>query len=103
MQYLLYLDFINKYVVKGNKYLTRLNEILTTYEKDIINSVGDYYAPSDSKLIKVSSIEELVNVRKMINKPIVYTRVNNVKSEFYLEDRDVIYKYTLKEADLEDK
>lgn len=96
-------DFINKYVVKGNKYLTRLNEILTTYEKDIINSVGDYYAPSDSKLIKVSSIEELVNVRKMINKPIVYTRVNNVKSEFYLEDRDVIYKYTLKEADLEDK
>ena len=96
-------DFINKYVVKGNKYLTRLNEILTTYEKDIINSVGDYYAPSDSKLIKVSSIEELVNVRKMINKPIVYTRVNNVKSEFYLEDKDVIYKYTLKEADLEDK
>ena len=80
-----------------------MNEILTTYEKDIINSVGDYYAPSDSKLIKVSSIEELVNVRKMINKPIVYTKVNNVKSEFYLEDRDVIYKYTLKEADLEDK
>ena len=38
-----------------------------------------------------------------LEKPIVYVKVNNVKSEFYVEDSESIYKYTLKEADVEGK
>ena len=31
----------------------------------------------------------------------IYTKINNVKSEFVIEDESVIYKYIMKEADFE--
>jgi len=41
----------------------------------------------------------LLDARDTLEKPIVYVRVNNVKSEFYVEDIDKVYKYTMKESD----
>ena len=80
-----------------------LNMILREYDKYIVISRGDYEIDNSKRLIKVTSFGELLDARNTLEKPIVYVKVNNVKSEFYVEDSESIYKYTLKEADVEGK
>ena len=84
-------------------YQRKLNKILREYDKYIVISRGDYEVDNSKRLIKVASFGELLDARNTLEKPIVYVKVNNVKSEFYVEDSESIYKYTLKEADCEGK
>lgn len=84
-------------------YQRKLNKILREYDKYIVISRGDYVIDESKRLIKVASFGELLDARNTLEKPIVYVKVNNVKSEFYVEDSESIYKYTLKEADFEGK
>lgn len=64
----------------------------------------DEYIPDNSKrIVKVDSFKELIDARSSVRKPIIYVKINNSKSEFYVEDSEIIYKYTLKEADFDYK
>ena len=48
----------------------------------------------------MESFEELVAAHETLKKPIIFSKVNDVKCEFIVEDTKTLYKYILKEADL---
>ena len=86
---------------KKSKYDIELARILKTYDKNIVNATSDFKYDENKEVIKVESIKELVDASNVINKPIVYNKINNIKSDFILEDDNKIYKFTLKEADID--
>ena len=89
--------------VKKDKYHATLDKILKKYDKDIVVSKDGYIEDSSKRVIKVNEFDELVRVHETIKKPIIYSKVNDVKSDFIVEDSSSIYKYVLKEADLENE
>ena len=96
-------NLVFKVMSTSSLYQRKLNKILREYDKYIVISHGDYVVDSSKRLIKVISFSELLDARNALEKPIIYVKVNNVKSEFYVEDSESTYKYTLKEGDLEGK
>lgn len=99
---LMFIVKLIKYVTysfdRKSKYESLINHILKEYDDSIV-SVKDYSIDANKKLVKVLSFKELLDVRTSINKPIIYSKVNNVKSNFIVEDDSIIYKYTLKDTD----
>ena len=85
---------------KKSKYQDYLMFILNEYDRLIVNATEDFEISMNKKLIKVYTFEELLDIRSVLNKPIIYSKINNVKSEFVVEDEEVVYKYVLKEADM---
>lgn len=87
-------------VSKKSAYEVKLQEILNEYDRMIVIARDGYESEKVMKVIKVDSFEKLLDMREIFNKPIIYSKVNNVKSEFIVEDEDTIYKYVMKEADI---
>lgn len=87
---------------KKSKYELELNRILREYDKYIVNATDGYIIDPEKNIIKVEKFEELIDASMIIIKPILYYKINNIKSEFIVDDVDKTYKYTLKEVDLED-
>ncbi len=85
---------------KRSKYQQILKHILTEYDDLIVNVREDYMLDTKKKIIKLDSFKELVDARNILSKPIFYMKINNVKSEFIVEDEEIIYQFVLKEADL---
>ena len=85
---------------KKSKYQEYLMSILNEYDRLIVIARDGYESNVEKKIIKVYTFEELLDARSILNKPIIYSRINNVKSEFIVEDEEVIYKFVLKEADM---
>lgn len=96
-------NLVCKVVGTTSLYQRKLQKILKEYDRVIVNSRGDYKIDSNKKLVKVESFRELLDARNTLDKPIVYVKVNNVKSEFYVEDNNTIFKYTMKEVDIEEE
>ena len=83
-----------------SKYEQRLNQILREYDRLIVIARNGYESTEEKKVIKVDSFEELLDAREALQKPIIYSKINDVKSEFIVEDDDKLFIYILKEADL---
>lgn len=84
-----------------NEYEDEVERILKEYES-IITVFGEGFesiVPDEKDVIKYDNFEDLVKVREEINKPIIYSKINNVKCEFMVEDDKVLYKYVMKEVD----
>lgn len=96
-------DLIYKVMGSTSMYQRKLNKILREYDRYIVIARSEYNVDTSKKLIKVASFGELLDARDALEKPIVYLKVNSVKSEFYVEDSEAIYKFVLKEADFEGK
>ena len=90
-----------KTINRQSNYEKRLTEILTDYDRIIVEARGGYTSNTEKKVIKVPNFEELLDARDMLNKPIIFSKVNNIKSEFIVEDDNKLYKYVLKEVDIE--
>ena len=90
-------------VVNGNKskYEVELYKILKENDNYIVMTKDGYVIDENKTILKVSSFKELLDARNTLNKPIIYTKINNVKSEFVVEDESVVYKYVMKEADFQ--
>ena len=86
---------------KNNKYEKKLKQILNTYDRVIVNINDDNILKNGNEISKVSSFYELVDVRDTIDKPILYYKINSVKSEFYVQDTNLTYKYTMKKSDFD--
>lgn len=84
-------------------YEKKLNQILTEYDRVIVISRSEYNIDPNKQFIKVDSFYELLDARDTLEKPIIYEKVNSVKSFFYVEDNDKIYRYAMKESDFEKK
>ena len=92
-------------VINGptSTYEKKLNQILAEYDRVIVMSRSEYNIDPNKQFIKVDSFYELLDARDTLEKPIMYERVNSVKSYFYVEDNERIYRYTMKESDFEKK
>ena len=86
---------------KTTEYQKKLNQILSTYDRVIVSLKDSNSIVNSENVYKVNSFLELLDVRDTINKPILYHKVNNIKTEFYVQDVDKVYKYTMKESDFE--
>ena len=82
-----------------SKYQRKLKQLLREYDRVIVVARNGYEVDTNKKLIKVLSFTELLDARDALEKPIVYVKVNEVKSEFYVEDVDKVYQYVMKDAD----
>ena len=92
-----------KVTTNRNKYQVYLNEILREYDRIIVVARDGYESNEEKEEVKVSTFDDLLDTRDILQKPIVYSKVNSVKSDFIVEDDKKIYKYTLKEADFTDR
>ena len=86
---------------KKTEYQKKLEQILSTYDRVIITLKDSSTLINNENIYKVNSFLELLDVRDTINKPILYHKVNSIKTEFYVQDADKVYKYTMKESDFE--
>ena len=87
-----------KVTTNHNKYQQRLSQILRDYDRIIVIARNGYESNIERKVVKVESFEELLDAQNTLQKPIVYSRINDVKSEFIVEDDTTLYKYVLKES-----
>lgn len=83
-----------------NKYQARLHEILRVYDRIIVIARDGYESNKKRNVVKVATFEELLAAHESLNKPIIFSKVNDIKCEFIVEDNKTLYKYVLKEADL---
>ena len=76
-----------------NKYQAKIQDILREYDRIIVIARDGYET-------NVDKFEELLAAHESLKKPIIFSKVNDVKCEFIVEDTKTLYKYVLKEADL---
>lgn len=87
---------------KRSEYQKTLSRILRDYDRIIVIARNGFVTTREKAITKVDSFNELLDARNALNKPIVYSRINDIKSEFIVEDDDRLYKYVMKEADFSD-
>lgn len=88
-----------KVTTNRNKYQTALTNILREYDRLIVIARDGYESNVEKKIIKVESFNDILDARDTLEKPIIYSRINDVKSEFIVEDDEKLYKFVLKESD----
>ena len=89
-----------KVTTNHNKYQQKLSQILRDYDRIIVIARNGYESNVERQVVKVESFEELLDAQETLQKPIIYSRINDVKSEFIVEDEETLYKYVLKESNL---
>ena len=92
-------NMILKVINHKNEFETAVKAILREYDRIIVVARGGYETNVEKRIIKVLDFDELLEARSALNKPIVYSKINNVKCEFIVEDEQILYKYVMKEAD----
>lgn len=83
-----------------SKYEARLSQILKDYDRQIVNAKDGYELDPKKKIVRVSTFSELLDAHDNLRKPIIYSKINSVKSEFIVEDDKKSYKYILKDTDV---
>ena len=88
---------------KNDIYRREVNRIIKNYDRLIITSSQPNIDESNYKnIIRVMSIEELIDVTEISNEPIIYYEVvPNEKSYFIVLKQDTLYKLTISRAYLE--
>lgn len=88
---------------KNDIYRSEINRILKNYDRLIITSSQPSIDETNYKnIVRVMSIEELIDVNEISNEPIIYYEVvPNEKSYFIVLKQDTLYKLTITRAYLE--
>lgn len=94
---------VTRLVIRGtakkSKYHKIVNNILKEYDKYIVIARDGFIPDGNKKTVKVEEFKELMDARDALNKPIIYSKVNDIKSEFIVEDTEIVYKFSIKEDD----
>ncbi len=100
---LLILFKLTKLVLKvssnRDEYQTKLSYILREYDRLIVIARNGFVTTVEKNITEVDNFNELLDARKLVDRPIIYSKINDVKSEFIVEDDYRIYKYVMKESD----
>ena len=98
---LLVCSFIMKSTPKKSNYMRVRNNLLKEYDNVIVNSKNDPNFKGYN-VINCASFQELLDAQKVLNKPIIYNEyIKNQKSMFIIINDKDVYRYILKEADLD--
>ena len=92
-------NLLIKSFYRKDKYTKEVNQILRQYDEDIVVARDGYNSLENKRVVKVSEFKELLDAKNILKKPIVYVRVNDIKSKFIVEDVECIYEYTIKDLD----
>ena len=84
----------------NDKYQQRLMQILKTYDRIIVVAKDGYENNSNKEVIKLDDFDKLLDIKDSLNKPIIFSKINDIKSEFIVENEDKLYKYILKDEDV---
>ena len=80
-----------------SKYQQRLIDILREYDRIIVIARDGYESNVARNEVKLDSFDKLLDVKDRLSKPIIFSKVNEVKCEFIVEDDETLYKYVLKD------
>lgn len=91
--------FLRKIGVNGSNYSRLLKKIMKEYNHIIVETKK---LPNleEFKIYELNSFDELLDVRETILKPIVWTKINSTKYWFMISNGEEMYRYILKEVDL---
>ena len=95
--------FLGKMRRSDSAYEKKLKQILNTYDRVIVSLEDKNRINPDQDVYTVKTFLELLDVRDTVDKPILYYKVNSIKAEFYVQDTNKTYKFTMKESDFEEK
>ena len=84
---------------RKDRYTKEVKKLLRVYDDDIVIARNGFVSLENKRVVKVSEFKELLDAKNILKKPIVYVRVNDIKSKFIVEDADCIYEYTIKDLD----
>lgn len=98
---LLVCGFILKSTPKKSNYMRIRNGLLREHDNIIVNSKNDPNFKGYN-VINCAKFEELIDAQKVLGKPIIYHElVKNQKCMFIIINDNDVYRYVLKEADIE--
>lgn len=99
--FLVTMSFIFKTTPKKTKYMKLRDGLLKEHDRVIVNSKN--IPNSDGyTIIDCYSFAELLDAQKLLNKPIIYNEiVKNQKCMFVLVGEKELYKFVLKEVDID--
>lgn len=99
--FLLAINFILRSTPKRSKYCTLRDGLLKDYDSIIVNS-KNMPKFGDSNVIECYSFGELMDAQRLLDKPIIYYEiVKDQKSLFVIIGDNDVYKFTLKECDID--
>ena len=83
-----------------NKYQVHLTSLLREYDRLIVIARNGYESNVTKEIVFVNTFDDLLKIRRDLEKPIIFSKISDLKCEFIVEDDEKLYKYILKEADL---
>ena len=83
-----------------SKYQQRLMQILRDYDRIIVIARDGYETNKTREVVKLDNFDKLLDVKDNLNKPIIFSKINDVKSEFIVEDDEKLYKFVLKDDEV---
>lgn len=92
-------NLLLKTFYRKDRYTKEVNKILRNYDDDIVIARDGFVSLENKRVVKVSEFKELLDAKNILKKPIIYVRVNDIKSKFIVEDVECIYEYTIKDLD----
>ncbi len=93
------ISLIHGAIITSKLYKNKLRQILKDYNPYIVVARDGYSLERNKVLIRVFTFSELLDASNSLSQPIIYDKVNNIKSEFYVEDLNRVYRYVIKESD----
>lgn len=90
-------QLILRVINSRNRYQQRLEQILRDYDRIIVIARDGYESNVARNEVKLDSFDKLLDVKDHLSKPIIFSKVNEVKCEFIVEDDETLYKYVLKD------
>ena len=92
-------NLLLKAFYRKDRYTKEIKKILRTYDDDIVVARNGFVSLENKRVVKVSDFKELLDAKNILKKPIVYVKINDIKSKFIVEDVECIYEYTVKDLD----
>lgn len=97
------LDYIINNKDTSSKYQHELKKILDIYDKVIVTLTDTTTIVNENEIYNVQTFLELLDVRDTVDKPILYHKVSDIETEFYVQDVDKTYLFKMKESDFINK
>lgn len=87
----------------NSKFEYQVNQLLNEYDKVIVEVQNESINYDNKQIIRVSKFGELVDVRDNIEKPILYINRDIKNRDFVVQDKDIIYIFTMCDINSEER
>ncbi len=103
VSFIYFVSFVFKTIPKKSKYVLLRDGLLKEFDQKIVN-VKEFPVVEGQNIIDCYSFSELLDAQDTLKKPILYNEiVKNQKCIFLIVDGENVFRYVLKEVDLEFK